>query len=76
MKLLPKHYVGAAVLAFGAFAPLIINSYELSLLGRFLALSILAMGIMLIWGRGRDSLARPGRVLRPRRLCFGHASQT
>ena len=52
MKILPKHYVGAAVLLFGAFAPLIINSYELSLLGRFLALSILAMGIMLIWGEG------------------------
>ena len=27
-----------------------INDYELSLLGRFLALSILAMGIMLTWG--------------------------
>jgi len=52
MKLLPKHYVGAAVLLFGALAPLIINPYELSLLGRFLALSILAMGIMLIWGEG------------------------
>jgi urea transport system permease protein len=52
MKLAPKHYVGAAVLLFGAFAPLIINAYELSLLGRFLALSILAMGIMLIWGEG------------------------
>jgi urea transport system permease protein len=52
MKLSAKHYVGAAVLLFGAFAPLIINAYELSLLGRFLALSILAMGIMLIWGEG------------------------
>lgn len=52
MKLLPKHYIGAAVLLLGAFAPLLISSYELSLLGRFLALSILAMGIMLIWGEG------------------------
>lgn len=52
MKLSAKHYVGAAILLFGAFAPLLISSYELSLLGRFLALSILAMGIMLIWGEG------------------------
>ena len=52
MKLSAKHYIGAAVLLFGATAPLFINPYELSLLGRFLALSILAMGIMLIWGEG------------------------
>ncbi len=76
MKLSAKHYVGAAVLIFGALAPLIINSYELSLLGRFLALSILAMGIMLIWGEGGILVPGPGGVLRPRRLCFGAASQT
>ena len=52
MKLSAKHYIGAAVMLFGATAPLFINPYELSLLGRFLALSILAMGIMLIWGEG------------------------
>ena len=50
MKFPPKYIVGAIVIALGAFAPLIINAYELSLLGRFLALSILAMGIMLTWG--------------------------
>lgn len=52
MKFSTKHAVGAAVLLFGAFAPMLISSYELSLLGRYLALSILAMGIMLIWGEG------------------------
>ncbi len=52
MKLSARYYLGFAVLLLGALAPLIINSYELSLLGRFLALSILAMGIMLIWGEG------------------------
>lgn len=52
MKFSAKHVVGAGVLLFGAAAPLLISSYELSLLGRFLALSILAMGIMLIWGEG------------------------
>jgi urea transport system permease protein len=45
-----KHLFTAAAILFGAVAPLIINPYELSLLGRFLALSILAMGIMLTWG--------------------------
>lgn len=52
MKLSIKNTVGAVVLLLGALAPLLISSYELSLLGRFLALSILAMGIMLIWGEG------------------------
>lgn len=46
----PKYIVGAIVLLLGATAPFIISTYELSLLGRFLALSILAMGIMLTWG--------------------------
>ena len=50
MKLDPKTVIGGLVLLFGATAPWIINPYELSLLGRFLALSILAMGIMLTWG--------------------------
>lgn len=31
-------------------APYLISSYDLSLLGRFLALSIVAIGIVLIWG--------------------------
>jgi urea transport system permease protein len=52
MKFPKKYIVGAVVILLGAFAPLLINSYELSLLGRFLALAILAMGIMLTWGEG------------------------
>jgi urea transport system permease protein len=50
MKFPPKYIVGAIVMLLGAAAPWIISPYELSLLGRFLALSILAMGIMLTWG--------------------------
>ena len=50
MKRPAKHLIGAVVIALGIVAPWIINPYELSLLGRFLALSILAMGIMLTWG--------------------------
>ncbi len=50
MKPPVKPAVAAAVLVLSAAAPWLISSYELSLLGRFLALSIVAMGIMLIWG--------------------------
>jgi urea transport system permease protein len=50
VKFPPKYIIGAVVLLLGAFAPWIVGPYELSLLGRFLALSILAMGIMLTWG--------------------------
>lgn len=47
-----KTYLSCGVLVLGLAAPWLISSYELSLLGRFLAMSILAMGLMLIWGEG------------------------
>jgi urea transport system permease protein len=50
MKFSAKNIIGAVIILLGAAAPLLISHYELSLLGRFLALSILAMGIMLTWG--------------------------
>jgi urea transport system permease protein len=40
------------LLIVAACAPLYLPDYELSLLGRFLALAILALGISLIWGTG------------------------
>jgi urea transport system permease protein len=42
-----------ALLALGALAlaPSYLSAYELSLLGRFLALSILALGLTVTWGR-------------------------
>jgi urea transport system permease protein len=40
----------ALILIVMAAAPLYLAPYELSLLGRFLALAILALGISLIWG--------------------------
>ncbi|WP_035179006.1 urea ABC transporter permease subunit UrtC [Acidocella facilis] len=40
------------VLVLGAAAPWLISAYELSLLGRFLAFSLVALGIMLTWGEG------------------------
>lgn len=41
-----------AVLAIAACAPFYLSSYNLSLLGRFLALCILALGLALVWGWG------------------------
>jgi urea transport system permease protein len=43
----------ACLLALGvlALAPAYLSAYELSLLGRFLALSILALGLTMSWGR-------------------------
>jgi urea transport system permease protein len=45
--------VVACLLALGvlALAPAYLSAYELSLLGRFLALSILALGLTMTWGR-------------------------
>jgi urea transport system permease protein len=40
------------LLIVAACAPLYLPAYELSLLGRFLALAVLALGISLIWGTG------------------------
>jgi urea transport system permease protein len=41
-----------ALLILAACAPLFLPAYDLSLLGRFLALAVLALGISLIWGTG------------------------
>jgi urea transport system permease protein len=40
------------LLIAAACAPLYMPAYELSLLGRFLALAVLALGVSLIWGTG------------------------
>ncbi len=40
------------ILGVVAFAPYYLSSYNLSLLGRFLALCILALGLVLVWGWG------------------------
>ncbi len=50
MPINAKRLIAALVILFAIAAPWLISPYELSLLGRFLALSILAMGIMLTWG--------------------------
>lgn len=40
------------LLVLGGAAPWLISAYQLSLLGRFLAFSLVALGIMLSWGEG------------------------
>lgn len=47
-----KELAYAALVVLAACAPVILPPYELSLLGRFLAFSVLALGISLIWGTG------------------------
>jgi len=47
-----KLLAAAAVTAVLAAAPLFFSSYDLTLMGRFLALSLTAMGLVLIWGQG------------------------
>jgi urea transport system permease protein len=45
-----ENFVYAAAFIALALAPAYLGEYELSLLGRFLAMGILAMGIALVWG--------------------------
>lgn len=40
------------LLVLGMAAPWLVSAYQLSLLGRFLAFSLVALGIMLSWGEG------------------------
>ena len=47
-----KAAFGLLVLAAFAAAPFFLSSYDLSLTGRFLALSLTAMGLVLLWGEG------------------------
>lgn len=44
--------IGVIALILAAAAPAVLPGYELSLLGRFFAYAILALGIALIWGTG------------------------
>jgi urea transport system permease protein len=44
--------IGAALLLAAAAAPFVLAPYQLNLLGRFLALSLTAMGLVILWGRG------------------------
>ncbi len=46
----PFRFGWVALLLLAMAAPWIVSAYELSLLGRFLALGILAIGLVLVWG--------------------------
>lgn len=43
---------GIVTLLFAVAAPWLLTSYDLNLLGRFLALSLTAMALVLLWGEG------------------------
>ncbi|MET0294346.1 MAG: hypothetical protein ABW042_04960, partial [Phenylobacterium sp.] len=44
--------IGGGLLALAAAAPLFLSAYDLNLMGRFLALSLAAMGLVILWGEG------------------------
>jgi urea transport system permease protein len=47
-----KTIIGAIAILLAVAAPWLISGYNLNLLGRFLALSLTAMGLVLLWGEG------------------------
>src|ERR1043166_4318087 len=47
-----KPGLGAVVLLLAVAAPWLLTGYDLNLMARFLALSLTAMGLVLLWGEG------------------------
>jgi urea transport system permease protein len=45
-------WIGVGLLLLAAAAPFILSGYNLNLLGRFLALSLTAIGLVILWGEG------------------------
>jgi urea transport system permease protein len=52
MTLSPKWLIVALLLVLGIAAPFFMSGYTLNLMGRFLALSLTAMGLVILWGEG------------------------
>jgi urea transport system permease protein len=48
----PRSVIGGLLFLAAAAAPFVLAPYELNLLGRFLALSLTAMGLAILWGEG------------------------
>jgi len=48
----PKTLIAVLLFLLAAAAPFLLAPYELNLLGRFLALSLTAMGLVILWGEG------------------------
>jgi urea transport system permease protein len=44
--------IGGLLLILAILAPVILSAYDLNLLGRFLALSLTAFGLVILWGEG------------------------
>jgi urea transport system permease protein len=52
LKAYPNLLIGLLLLLAAAAAPFLLSGYNLNLLGRFLALSLTAMGLVILWGQG------------------------
>jgi urea transport system permease protein len=52
MTLSPKFFLVGLLLVLAVCAPFLMPAYNLNLLGRFLALSLTAMGLAILWGEG------------------------
>jgi hypothetical protein len=52
-----KPVAGGIALVLAIAAPWLLSPYDLNLLARFLALSLTAMGLVLLWGEGGVSVA-------------------
>jgi len=52
LLLSPKTLIAVLLFLGAAAAPFLLAPYELNLLGRFLALSLTAMGLVILWGEG------------------------
>ena len=61
------------IVAAALILPVILPPFRLNLLGRFLSLGIVALGVDLIWGY-TGLLSHRGHLLCPRWLCPRHAS--
>jgi urea transport system permease protein len=48
----PKTLLSLLLFLLAAAAPFVLKPYEINLLGRFLALSLTAMGLVILWGEG------------------------
>ena len=58
---LPRSWLvgGGVLLLLAAAAPFLMSGYDLNLLGRFLALSLTAIGLVVLWDDGDDLHAEP-----------------
>ena len=55
--------------------PLVMGSFRLNLLGKYLTYAFVALGLVVCWGQAGILSLGSGGVLRPRRLLHGHVPE-